>query len=59
MPRWFERFAPSTFMTNVQQWLDMVSNLEGPSSVIFLRPPPLLLPHAQLTLQEGSWGSLQ
>ncbi|EDL77132.1 ubiquinol-cytochrome c reductase core protein 1, isoform CRA_b, partial [Rattus norvegicus] len=23
MPRWFERFAPSTFMTNVQQWLDM------------------------------------
>lgn len=29
MPIRCVRFAPSTFMTSVQQWLDLVSSLEG------------------------------
>lgn len=44
MPVWYVRSVPSTYMTSVQQWLDLVSGLEG---LLFvpLRPfrwPPLL-----------------
>lgn len=44
MPVWYVRSAPSTYMTSVQQWLDLVSGLEGLLFVL-LRPfrwPPLL-----------------
>lgn len=55
MPICCVRFAPSTFMTSVQQWLDLVSSLEGllccrfPRAII-LSSSPASAPPSQLIL---------
>lgn len=55
MPICCVRFAPSTFMTSVQQWLDLVSSLEGllccrfPRAII-LSSSPASAPSSQLIL---------
>lgn len=39
MPAWSVRSAPSTSMTSVQRWLDLVSGLDALFFVRLLRPP--------------------
>lgn len=58
MPVWYVRSAPSTSMTSVQRWLDLVSCLEGPFFILFLRSPfRLLLPLLPLCPRPAYTGS--